>query len=125
MGWAVYESPSGHRLRWAGYGVPAYCDHPECNEKIDRGLAYICGMVNTAGADRGCRLHFCSKHLLMSPKYGQLCERCYPRQKKPFDPKPDHPEWVQHVLTDESWKQWREDNPEYRKRYKIEDGETK
>lgn len=78
MGWQVYECPSGHRLRWAGYGVPAYCDHPECNEKIDRGLSHICGMVNTAGEERGCHLHFCEKHLRYSPRFGQLCERCYP-----------------------------------------------
>ena len=117
MGWQIYEDIKGRPLRFAGYGVPAYCDHPDCNEEIDRGLAYICGEINR-GEERGCGLHFCGKHLRHSPRYGQLCERCYPRIKKEFTPKPDHPDWVRHVLTDESWKQWREENPEYEKLYK-------
>ena len=24
---------------------------------------------------------------------------------------PDHPEWIKHKLTDESWQQWRDENP--------------
>lgn len=115
MGWQIYEDRKGRPLRWAGYGVPAYCDHPDCNEKIDRGLAHVCG--DTQNEDRGCSLHFCAKHLYLSPKFGQLCERCYPRVKKPFEPKLDHPEWVQHVLTDESWKEWREENLKYAQIY--------
>lgn len=110
MGWQVYDCPKGWPFRHAGYGVPAYCDHPDCNEKIDRGVVRMCGMVNQA-EERGCGLHFCAKHLLMSAKYGQLCERCYPRKKKPFTPKPEHPEWIEHVLADESWEQWRKENP--------------
>ena len=40
MGYQVYEdSKTG---RWAGYGVPAECDRPDCATKIDRGLAYRC-----------------------------------------------------------------------------------
>jgi hypothetical protein len=41
MSWAI-----GYDGRWKrdiGYGVPAYCDHPGCNEEIDRGLAHVCG----------------------------------------------------------------------------------
>lgn len=109
MGWSV---GTGKDDRDIGYGVPALCDHPDCNKEIDRGLSYVCGMINTAGEDRGCGLHFCTDHLLHSPRYGQLCGRCYPRQRKPYERKPDLPEWIEHKLTDESWGQWRDENPE-------------
>lgn len=107
MSWAVGEGKDG---RDVGYGVPAFCDHPDCNEKINRGLSHVCGMINTEGEDRGCGLHFCTAHLLYSPKYGQLCERCYPRQRRSWLRKPDHAEWIKHKLTDESWKRWRVEN---------------
>lgn len=109
MGWSVGEGKDGRDI---GYGVPALCDRPACNKRIDRGLSYVCGMINTDGEDRGCGLHFCTDHLGFSPKYGQLCERCYPRMRNPFDRKPDLPEWSEHKLTDESWALWREENPE-------------
>lgn len=111
MGWQVYEDTKGRLLRWAGYGVPAYCDHPDCSNKIDRGISYMCGMVNM-NEDDGCGLHFCGKHL----DGDHLCERCADG-KEPFEPKKDHPEWSQHVLTDESWKEWRDKNPEYAEIY--------
>lgn len=109
MGWAV---GTGKDDRDIGYGVPALCDHPDCDKQIHRGLSYVCGMINTDGEDRGCGLHFCTEHLLYSPKYGQLCERCYPRQKKSFIRKPDIAEWLNHKLTNESWQQWRDENPD-------------
>lgn len=36
MWYAVYE------INWRDcwYGVPAYCEHPDCNEEIDRWLSY-------------------------------------------------------------------------------------
>ena len=107
MGWSIGEGKDGRDI---GYGVPALCDHPACDKAIDRGLSYVCGMINTDGEDRGCGLHFCTGHLLGSPKYGQLCERCYPRMRKPFTRKPDVREWIEHKLTDESWSQWRLEN---------------
>ena len=89
MGWSIgYDSGWDRDI---GYGVPAYCDHPDCNKKIDRGLAHVCG-GEPYGGDRGCGLYFCYAHLHMHKT--QLCERCFPRRKKPFAPKPDHPEWV-------------------------------
>lgn len=109
MGWSV---GTGKDNRDIGYGVPALCDHPSCSKEIDRGLSFVCGMINTDGEDRGCGLHFCTTHLRHSPKYGQLCERCYPRQRKPFTRKPDLPEWSQHKLTDPTWAQWRAQNPQ-------------
>ena len=40
MGYGCYTSSSG---RDQGYGVPAKCDHPGCDEDIDRGIAFACG----------------------------------------------------------------------------------
>lgn len=105
MGWAV-----GYDTNWnrdIGYGVPATCDHPDCNEEIDRGLAYVCG-GEPYGGDRGCGLFFCGKHLIHYHRKGPaICERCGPRRKKPFAPKPDVPEWTNHKATDPSWAKWR------------------
>lgn len=102
MGYGVYKRDG----RWAGYGVPATCDHPDCGASIDRGLAYMCA------PDTGCGLFFCSGHLVFVdiPSEAQLCERCRDG-KPPFDPTPDTAEWVTHMLTDESWQTWRDENP--------------
>jgi hypothetical protein len=103
MGWEIgYD---GNWKRDIGYGVPAYCDHPECNEEIDRGLGYICSHGRVFGGD-GCGLFFCEKHRGPNDR----CERCA-QGKEPFDAKPDHPRWIEWKLTDESWQQWRDENP--------------
>lgn len=115
MGWSVGVDRDGRDI---GYGVPALCDYPGCNKKIDRGLSYVCGMINTDGEDRGCGLHFCPDHMGWSPKYGQLCKQCYPRMKPPFTRKPDLPEWSKHKLTDPTWQKWREENPDEVERLK-------
>lgn len=109
MGWAVGTGKDGRDI---GYGVPALCDHPDCNKVIDRGLSFVCGMINTEGEERGCGLHFCQDHLGYSPKFGQLCVRCYPRLRPSFTRKPDLAEWVRHKLTDDSWQRWRDENPD-------------
>lgn len=109
MGWSIGEGEDGRDI---GYGVPALCDHPACNKQIHRGQSFVCGAIGTEGEDRGCGLHFCLEHLGYSPKYGQLCERCYPRRRKPFARKPDIAEWRNHKLTDESWQRWRDENPD-------------
>lgn len=109
MSWAI-----GYDERWKrdiGYGVPAWCDHPDCNEEIDRGLSYVCGS-EPYGGERGCGLYFCEEHRRPSTK-GSLCERCYPRIKKPFCAKPDRPEWIEHKRTDPSWAQWREEQAKH------------
>lgn len=101
MGWSL-----GFDSQWnrdIGYGVPAYCDHPRCNEEIDRGLGYVCGS-EPYGGDEGCGLYFCSNH---ATGYKHRCDRCQ-KNKPPFKPKPDHPDWIHHKMTDESWKEWRE-----------------
>lgn len=105
MGWSVgYDE---NHKRDVGYGVPAYCDQPGCQAEIDRGLAHTCGGEPYGGSE-GCGLHFCRTHLYFSP---QVCEQCH-QGGKPFEAKADHPEWMHWKLTDESWQQWREENPE-------------
>jgi len=104
MGWAV-----GFDTRWnrdIGYGIPAVCDHPDCNEEIDRGLAYVCAEQQPYGGENGCGLYFCEKHR----NDLHQCERCE-NEEAPFDPKPDTEEWLKWKLTDESWGRWRSENP--------------
>lgn len=110
MGYQVYEDRSARDLgimRWAGYGVPAVCDQPDCEAEIDRGLSYRCG----DDSDQGCGLSFCSSHLYIGGGEPQMCERCCD-EEPPFTPKPDTSEWEAHMLTDESWQQWRDENAE-------------
>lgn len=102
MGWQVGFDSGWDR--WVGYGVPALCDHPGCNEKIDRGLSYVCG-GKPYGGDRGCGLYFCDRHLSIT----NLCFQCT-HDEEPFEPKPDLDEWVQWQLTDDSWAEWRKEH---------------
>ena len=116
MSWGL-----GYDSNWKrdiGYGVPCICDHPGCKEKIDRGLAHVCG-GEPYGGDQGCGLYFCGKHLFYSKTDDgpQRCERCCfpedPENVKPFEPKPDVRRWINWKLTDASWASWRKDNPEF------------
>lgn len=100
MGWSIGFDPNWNRD--IGYGVPAYCDHPDCNKVINRGLSYVCGNA-PYGGDRGCGLYFCEEHL----NYKQLCKRCERRSKKLFEPKSDYPDWIEWKATDDSWAEWR------------------
>lgn len=104
MGWSVGLSDG----RWIGYGVPAICDQPDCGASIDRGLSYLCG-----DGDKGCGLFFCYEHVTIATSDGdpQMCERC-DDEKPPFEPTADTPEWIEHMLHDESWEQWRNENPD-------------
>lgn len=104
MGWSIGFDSNWNRD--IGYGVPATCDHPGCNEKIDRGLAHVCGGEPYGGED-GCGLYFCGQHLFGARN---RCEACCDR-REPFDAKPDHPEWINWKLNDESWEEWRAANP--------------
>jgi hypothetical protein len=103
MGWSI-----GFDDKWnrdIGYGVPAFCDHPDCNAEIDRGLGYVCCGEEPFGGRRGCGLYFCGKH----QGYRGKCERCQVK-KEPFTPKPDHPRWIKHKLEHASWGPWRADH---------------
>jgi len=107
MGYGVYN----YSGRWQGYDVPATCDQPDCGADIDRGLGYMCG--EEPGSEKGCGLFFCSDHLYYNEVDGdpQMCQRCCD-DEPPFEPTPDTAEWIAHMLTHESWEQWRTENPE-------------
>lgn len=124
MGYAVYERGD----RFAGYGVPAYCDFPECLTKIDRGVDYLCESrtvyrffdidsgeeLTLEEADSGtydvtemeyeepthCDMFFCGQHT-DHDSHGFT-----------WVDKGEHPDWVDHLLDDESWQQWRDENEE-------------
>jgi hypothetical protein len=103
MRWAV-----GYDTTWQrdiGYGVPAQCDQPSCTEEIDRGLAWVCCDEQPYGGEDGCGLYFCSDHL------GWSCSHVF-KDDPAYRPSPDVAEWVEWKLTDESWAQWRAENPE-------------
>lgn len=120
MGYQVYKV--GHR--WGGYGVPAICEHPKCKEEIDRGVSYACG--GEPFSEYGCDRYFCGKHLnytYFDPekenrickheedcecKTREVCERCK-KGKPSFPYKPEHPDWVKHILKDKSWASWRKE----------------
>lgn len=109
MGYQVYEIDG----RFCGYGVPSYCEQPGCNEEIDRGMAFCCG--GEPDAEHGCGLYFCTKHLhyhdFKDGECAEVCKRCH-TYKSPYKKKPEHPRWVKHLLTDESWEEWRKENPD-------------
>lgn len=109
MGWAV-----GYDSNWKrdiGYGVPAYCDVPDCRKEIDRGLAHVCG-GEPYGEPDGCGLFFCEKHLFYTARKPQRCNRCC-SHKAPYKRiSAEHHEWLVHKLTDESWQRWRDENPD-------------
>jgi hypothetical protein len=106
MGWSIGFDSNWNR--WIGYGVPAWCDHPKCSEEIDRGLAYVCCDQEPYGGERGCGLFFCGGHRM---GLDNRCPRCT-AYKRPYRRiKPEHPRWIEHLLTDESWADWRKENP--------------
>ena len=111
MGWSVgYDSTWGRDI---GYGVPAICDRPGCGMAIDRGLSYVCGS-KPYGEEKGCGLYFCGEHLTGTRKLGDrfvwVCGRC-DKNRPPYEPTPDTAEWLTWKLTDDSWAQWRRENP--------------
>lgn len=108
MSWALGFDSNWNRD--IGYGVPSHCDHPGCAKKIHRGLSYVCGS-DPYGGEHGCGLYFCSDHLGYRKPQGadsvvQNCSRCL-AYRKPYRPKPDHPDWVEWKETDPSWAEWR------------------
>lgn len=60
MGWANCGQDS--QGREIGYAHEATCDHPGCEEKIHRGLAYICGRVMHGECEWSCEKYFCKAH---------------------------------------------------------------
>ncbi len=100
MSWAV-----GFDDRWdrdIGYGVPAYCDHPDCGKQIS------CNQ-EPYGGEFGCGRYFCDDH--QEYRYNedeeQICAHLDSNHTSI-----EHPDWIHHKLTDESWQQWRDENPD-------------
>lgn len=82
MGWASCGTDSQGRP--IGYAHEATCDHPGCNAKIDRGLAYACGGMHGDGGHRGdfgCEKYFCGQHL-KSGEHDQLCFECLAEEEQ-------------------------------------------
>ena len=112
MGYQIYKV--GHR--WGGYGVPAVCEYPDCNEEIDRGISYACG--GEPFSEHGCDLYFCEKHREYhcfntgsDRECAEVCERCA-KKRRSFPYKPEVKKWVKHLLKDKSWAEWRKENPD-------------
>lgn len=105
MGWAVgWDSLTG---RFRGYGVVAYCEHPDCNRVIDRGLGRAC-MAHGNGLDEEDPDDYCGRF---------YCGDHYRDEDEPPPLKPEHQRWLRHVLIDASWKKWRKENPQRVERY--------
>lgn len=132
MGWAIGTGNGGRDI---GYGVPAICDQPGCDEEIDRGISYACGNFRS---DSGCGQYFCSKHLNYfyydikdvsmnesdhTDDGIEFCDHCLyglehpdaaakdPKWPPYHEPKPDILKWVLWKLYDASWERWRQETP--------------
>lgn len=107
MGYGVYEDDNARGLgllRWAGYEVPGTCDATGCEYPLalGRGIANRCEsewVDDGLFKDSGCGFFFCGEHLSVGCNHRAVTA------------KPDLPEWEEHILTDDSWAQWRRENP--------------
>jgi hypothetical protein len=105
MSWSIGYDESWKRD--IGYGVPALCDHPDCNVEINRGLSYVCANEEPYGGNHGCGLYFCEMHRgFIDWTKGEICAH------KNIEAKPDIPMWIDWKLTDKSWQRWRDENPD-------------
>lgn len=109
MGWAVGWDYT-HR-RWRGYGVPAYCDAKGCRTEIDRGFGYVCEgtTCDREGEDGEDGLGCLDIDELDKDLF--VCGEHTCRDVDEDDLPPEHPDWIAHLLTDESWQKWRDENP--------------
>lgn len=76
MGWSNCGTDS--KGRPIGYAFEATCDHPGCNEPIDRGLGYACGGMHGEN-EYSCEGYFCSEHLYYAEYDDEcvcVCEEC-------------------------------------------------
>lgn len=91
MGWSYGINIEGREV---GYSVEATCDLDGCEEKIDRGLAYVCGGMHD-GDEHGCGRYFCASHMLMGIGIpDQLCEACAEVYER------EHPEEIAAAIAD-------------------------
>lgn len=93
MGWSIGYDDRWHRD--IGYGVPAYCDHPGCDAEIDRGMGWKC-----EGEGCGCGKFYCEQHRHVASAHTHDAP-----------PSREHPLWINHLLTHDSWQKWRDQHP--------------
>lgn len=96
MGYQVYW----HNGRWQGYGVPAYCDFPGCKIEIDRGM----GFQHPDDAEHGSgvpEIFCCGEHMNT-----EIDLSTFEIERK------EHPDWLRHVLSHDSWDKWRNGHPD-------------
>lgn len=92
MGWSG-PTPNAEG-RMIGYAVEATCDDPDCEEKIDRGLAYVCGDMHD-GDEHSCGMYFCYSHLYMGVGLpNQMCGPCADRYRE------ENPEIIEAAIAD-------------------------
>ena len=77
MGWADCGTDTNDRH--IGYAFEAICDYEGCNEKIDRGLSYVCGDMH--GEDEvSCEKYYCENHrnnyIEWDDKELKICDEC-------------------------------------------------
>lgn len=83
MGWGNCGHDS--KGRQIGYMFDATCDHPGCEEQIDRGLSYVCGDMH--GDDEySCEKYFCHEHKRnYVQRYDEstitVCDACWKQMK--------------------------------------------
>lgn len=87
MGYARYEITRNGKKIEAGYDVETVCEENGCKEKIDRGLAHLCGET-PGGDEHGCGGYYCGQHLFMTvdPNVSDLCTRCLDVFDKALEP---------------------------------------
>ncbi len=108
MYWAIgYDE---HWNRDVGFDVPGTCDHPDCNNAINRGMDHVCGS-EPYGGDANCGLYFCKDHLELkkidvNEEPVAVCAQCA-NGKPPFKPSTDTKEWVTYKKTSNYWAGWR------------------
>jgi hypothetical protein len=73
MGWARGVNYKGREV---GYATRTTCEEPNCEEKINCGLAYCCGDLEGAMGEHGCGGYFCYAHLFYGEWEGQRCLAC-------------------------------------------------
>lgn len=83
MGYASYTIYRRGEQIEAGYAVEDVCNQTGCDNKIDRGLDYLCG-ATPGGDEYGCGGYFCGNHMYTSLRDGepQRCPACRARALK-------------------------------------------
>lgn len=133
MSWAIGFSENQNRD--VGYAVPAICDHPGCTAEIDRGIAYMCCEISP-DHHATCGGFYCAYHR-ESYIYGDELDdmdeseleahnidkdsdavaeaiddgdivKCL---HEPIEKGKENAAWLEHCLKDETWQDWRNENP--------------